>query len=94
TAPIVSGITATSTATGSATLAWTTSEPSTSKVYFGTTTPLNLLTTTSMNSTALVTSHSLSVTDLATTTTYHFVVSSTDASGNTATSSDISFLVP
>jgi len=94
TSPIVSSVTATSTSVGSATLSWTTNEPSTSKVFFSTTTPLNLLTTTSMNSTSLVTNHSITVTTLATTTTYHFVVSSTDASGNTATSSDISFLVP
>ncbi|MFA6415059.1 MAG: fibronectin type III domain-containing protein, partial [Candidatus Paceibacterota bacterium] len=96
TPPVVSNIAATSTATGSATLSWTTNELSTSKVFFGTTTPLNLLATTTpfVANSSLTTSHSITVPGLATTTTYHFVVSSSDAAGNTATSSDIQFLIP
>ncbi|MFZ3043809.1 MAG: fibronectin type III domain-containing protein [Minisyncoccia bacterium] len=92
-APVLTNIVATTTA-GTATFTWTTNEPATSKVSFGTTTPLDLLTAASVSSPALVTSHSISVSGLATSTTHHFVVQSTDAANNSATSSDISLLIP
>lgn len=94
TAPVLSSIVATTSAPATVLLTWTTDEPATSRVFFSTTTPVNLLTAPSVSSSALVTSHSISISGLATSTTHHFVVRSADAAGNTATSGEVSLLVP
>jgi len=65
----------------SATITWTTDELSDSVVNYGTTTALG---STESNA-AMVTSHSVTLTDLLPETTYYFEVQSTDASENTAT---------
>ncbi len=92
----LSSVMPTSTTPGAVTLSWTTNAPATGTVFFGTTTPLDLLATTTprVSTTTLSTAHSLTITGLTASTTYHFVAQSTDASNNTATSSDIPFLVP
>ncbi|MBI2025474.1 fibronectin type III domain-containing protein, partial [Candidatus Kaiserbacteria bacterium] len=96
TAPIVSGITATATASTTATIAWTTNEPATSKVFFSTVSPLdvNASTTQSVTNVALVTSHSMGLAGLTASTTYVAAVQSADAAGNTATSAPFSFTTP
>ncbi len=92
TAPVVSGITLSGLASTSVTVNWTTNEAANSKVYFGTTTPLNLGSASVVSSSTLGTNHSLMLSGLATSTTYYFVVESKDAANNTATSSQNSFV--
>jgi hypothetical protein len=84
--PALSSISTTPTTT-SATITWTTDEPSTSEVVFGTTSSYGAASSTA----TLVTSHSIAITDLATSTTYHYAVVSTDADGHTSTSTDSTF---
>lgn len=74
-------------------LTWTTNESSTSKAYYGTTTPLSLTSTHTgtLENTNLVTSHALNLTGLSTSTTYYFVLESKDASNNTGTSTQSMF---
>lgn len=71
-----------------AVITWSTNEPATSQVEYGTTTTYGLSTT--LDST-LVTSHRVALTGLAASTTYHYRVKSTDAAGNTAVSDDNTF---
>ena len=78
TAPTISAV-ATSNITGTgATIGWTTNEPATSQVDFGTTTSYG----SAVSDPALVTSHTLNLTGLASSTTYNYRVRSTDAAGN------------
>ena len=90
TAPIISAVVATP-ATSTAQITWTTNEAATSKVYYGTTTPLVLGSASTVSEGSFVTSHSLSLTGLATSTIYYMVVESKDAANNGATGSEISF---
>jgi PGF-pre-PGF domain-containing protein len=87
TPPAITNVAASGITTSSATITWTTDEPSNSVVEYGT--------TASYGSTAsdatLVTSHYIPLTGLSSGTTYHYRAKSTDASGNTATSSDYTF---
>ncbi len=87
TPPTISNVDVTNITSDSAVITWTTDEPATSKVYYGT--------TTSYGNTAYdgsyVTSHSITLTGLSAGTTYHFMVESTDQAGNTAQSSDYTF---
>jgi hypothetical protein len=69
--------------TTSATIAWTTDEKSTTAVAYGVS-PLAM--TQNASNSALVTAHSITLTGLLPGTKYHFRVTSTDASGNSATS--------
>ncbi len=88
TAPFISSVTVTPSST-SATIAWTTNESSTSKVYYGTVNPVdpNATSTLSVSDGTLVSPHSLNLSALATSTTYYFLVESADAAANKATSS-------
>lgn len=70
-----------------ATITWTTNENATSKVVYGTTSSYGL----ASSSTAFVTSHSITISSLTASTTYHYAVVSADTQGNTATSSDQTF---
>ena len=67
---------------------WTTNEPSDSTVLFGTSSAYGL----SVSSLALVTSHTMALSALRPETLYRLRVRSRDASGNAATSSELSFL--
>lgn len=81
-APAISSVNAVTAAT-SATITWSTDEPATSRVDYGTSpTALNV----SATGTTPVTSHSLTLNGLSTGATYYFRVSSADASGNSTTS--------
>jgi|GEM_PF-1708552 len=93
TPPVISDIGGTPGST-SAVGTWTTDEPSTSKIFYSTTTPVD----TSSSSTpfvfdpTLVTNHSLTLTGLTPSTLYHFVIQSADASNNVATTFESSFM--
>ncbi len=91
TAPIISGVGTSALMATSTNIVWTTNEVSNSKVWFGTTTPVSL----SQIQTSLITptlNHVVPLSGLATSTTYYYVVGSSDAAGNLATSSQGSFV--
>jgi glucose/arabinose dehydrogenase len=88
TPPVISGISAGSISSSSATIAWTTNEASDSQVEYGLTTAYG--SSTALN-TALVTSHSQTLNGLTGNTLYHYRVRSKDAAGNQAISTDRTF---
>jgi PKD repeat protein len=92
TAPVQSDIEANADASTS-TITWTTDEPTTSKVYYGLTTPIDTTSTSTafVSSNTLTTEHSLDISGLATSTKYYFVVSSADEAGNKTTSTEMNF---
>lgn len=86
-APTISSIASVPSVT-TATITWTTDEPSDSTIVYGFTTSYGL----SSTSAALVALHSVRLTaGLASGVTYHYAVVSTDAQGNTSTSTDRTF---
>ncbi len=90
TAPIISAISSSVTHTG-ATIYWITNEAATGKVYYGTTSPLKIASSTMMANSFLQTGHTFNLSGLSASTTYYYVVESADKKGNTATSSQQSF---
>lgn len=89
--PSISSVAATNITATSATITWTTNQPATSQVEYGTTTSYG--SSTPINTT-LKTSHSLTLTGLAGNTTYYYRVKSKNAQGQTTTSSRFSFKTP
>lgn len=83
--PVISNVQASSVTSTSATITWTTNEPSSSLVNFGLTSTYG----TNSSNAALVTPHSLTLTGLTPNTLYHYRVNSTDASNNSASSGDL-----
>lgn len=91
TAPVISSISVGSIASTTANVMWTTNELATSKVYYGTTTPLNLSGASFIADSSLVTSHTKSLSGLTASTTHYYVIESQDGAGNIATSTENSF---
>jgi len=87
TAPALSAIGTSSITASTAGIAWTTSEPATSAVDYGTTTGYGQTAT----GAASVTSHGVGLGGLAPGTLYHYRVNSVDATGNPAASGDFTF---
>ena len=81
-APVISSLSVTALASTSATVAWNTNEFATSRVYFGTSSPLVLTTAAQVGTTTLSLAHSVTLTGLTASTTYNYVIESKDASGN------------
>ncbi|MBI4132804.1 MAG: fibronectin type III domain-containing protein [Candidatus Sungbacteria bacterium] len=95
TAPTISSVTADNLTATSARIRWTTNEAADSVVWYSTVTPVVTASPTpSVSSVALVTSHELTLTGLTASTTYRYIVKSKDAVGNTAASSEASFVTP
>jgi hypothetical protein len=88
TPPVISDVQATNITTTGAVIQWTTDEDSDSVVEYGTS-PGSY--TNSESDPAMVTSHSVTLSNLTPSTTYYYRVKSTDASNNTATSSEYNF---
>lgn len=86
TPPVISAIATSSTQT-TATITWTTSKAASSTVAYGLTTSYG----SASSSANLVTSHSITLTGLTASSTYDFQIQSTDAGGNLATSSNLTF---
>ncbi|MFH0828807.1 MAG: fibronectin type III domain-containing protein [Candidatus Kerfeldbacteria bacterium] len=86
-APVFSSFSATPTTNG-ATLSWTTDEPTTTQLEYGTT--ISYGTNTALDAT-LATSHTVTLSGLAAGTAFHARVLGTDEAGNTGQSSDLSF---
>jgi hypothetical protein len=82
TPPVISSIWVDNITATSVVVSWTTDEPATSQVVYG---------VTSLSSDTLVTSHTLTLTDLQAGTTYSVMVESTDGAGNTATGTSTPF---
>ena len=92
TAPVILDISS-SVSTNTADINWNTDENSDSMVWYSTTTPLFISTTTPLiSSTELVVNHTISLSNLNSSTTYYFIAGSTDESGNEATSIESSFI--
>lgn len=95
TSPVISQVIATSTTASSTWINWLTDESATSKIWYRTSTPVDTTassTATVASSSALELSHSILLSGINASTTYYYRVSSTDSSGNTATSpADYSF---
>jgi hypothetical protein len=87
TAPVITNVVVTVNSTTSVTITWTTNEPATSVVDYGETTAYG----STSSDTTLTTEHSVTLTGLSEGTTYHYTVSSSDASGNEAESADNTF---
>jgi glucose/arabinose dehydrogenase len=88
TPPVISGIAVSSVAGTSTTIQWTTNELADSQVEYGLTASYGSTTTVDPT---LRTAHSVALTGLADSTTYHYRVKSRDAAGNLATSTDQTF---
>lgn len=86
--PVISSVRALSVTATSATIRWSTDETSTSRVEYWVTGSSTVLT---VQNGALVTGHDITLSGLTRRTKYSYRVSSTDASGNTATSAIFSF---
>lgn len=89
--PTISGVTATSVAASSETIAWNTSAASDSQVEYGATVSYGSVT---VRNTVPVTSHSMALIGLSPSTLYHYRVRSRDAAGNLSVSADSSFTTP
>lgn len=90
TVPIISNMSY-SVSTNTADIIWNTDEPSNSRAWYSTTTPMVLDSSSFIESTNLVASHAVSLSNLNASTTYYFIIGSTDSSGNQATSTESSF---
>lgn len=90
-APVLSAVTSTVTGSTTATVGWTTNEAATSKVYYGTTTPVDMNTALVQSDATLVTTHTMNLSGLSASTTYYMIPESRDAANNVGTSSQISF---
>ncbi len=84
---VFTNVTATSISDTTATITWTTPNAATSTVEYGTTTGYGA----TASSASSVASHSVALTGLKSGTTYHFRVSGTDTTGQSATSTDAIF---
>ncbi|HLD19783.1 MAG TPA: carboxypeptidase regulatory-like domain-containing protein [Patescibacteria group bacterium] len=87
TAPTISVVKVVSQNT-SATITWTTNEASQTWVVYGTTTNYGK----EVKTTGMVTSHTVAVTGLAPSTTYHYQIKGLDVAGNMSTSTDATFV--
>jgi len=91
TPPVISSVDATST-TSTAEISWDTDEDADSEVWYSTSASVDTSVVSNENSATLETSHSLPITGLTASTTYYYVVGSTDGFGNEATSTEDSFI--
>ena len=89
--PVISGVAAGAVTSSGATITWTTDQASNSQVAYGTTSSYGSLS--ALNAT-LATSHSVTLTGLAASTTYHYQVLSQNAQGTLASSADYTFTTP
>jgi hypothetical protein len=91
TAPNISNVTVTAIGSTTATISWNTNEASTGKIYYSSTSPLNLAGASSVSNVLLSTNHSFILSSLAASTTHHFILESKDGSNNATTSSEFNF---
>lgn len=87
TPPVISSVQSNNIGANSATITWNTDELATSQVDFGTTTSYGFTESNGI----FTNSHSITLSGLTANTTYNYQVSSTDGSGNSASSSNFTF---
>jgi hypothetical protein len=87
-APAISGVSTSAITTNSATISWTTNEPSDTQVEYGTTTAYG----NSKSDPTFSTNHSVVLSGLQASTTYHYLVRSQDQAGNLASWIDLTFV--
>jgi beta-lactamase superfamily II metal-dependent hydrolase len=92
TPPVISAIAASGITTTTATITWTTNELATSNVEYGLNASYGFTTPTPPDSTADNSSHSVILSGLTPSTTYHYRILSKDSVGNTTTSEDLTFI--
>lgn len=92
TAPVISNIQETDIASTTAKISWTTNESSNSKIWYGTTTPIVTTGDPTQISTSMVTNHEMVLTGLTASSTYYYVIGSSDSSGNTGKTTEDSFI--
>jgi hypothetical protein len=88
TAPVISSVASSSVTASGASITWATNEASNTQVEYGTTSGYGI--STPLNG-SMVTSHTVVLSGLAASTTYHYRVKSRDAAGNQAASGDLTF---
>ncbi|MFA6097661.1 MAG: LamG-like jellyroll fold domain-containing protein, partial [Candidatus Paceibacterota bacterium] len=88
TPPVISGEAASSITSSGATITWTTDEASDTQIEYGTTLSYGNSTTLNLS---MVASHSQALTNLTSSTLYHYRVKSKDGAGNLATGTDKTF---
>ncbi|KKQ23080.1 hypothetical protein A2999_01725 [Candidatus Wolfebacteria bacterium RIFCSPLOWO2_01_FULL_38_11] len=93
-APVISGIIATSTTATSTIINWNTNELADGKIWVSTSTPINTSSTPSNSTSTLSLIHQFGLSNLIASSTYYYVVGSTDAANNTATSTESTFITP
>lgn len=91
-APVISAITVSAINSTNVRINWTTNEDATSKIFISTTSPVAATGTPAWQDTAKVKAHGVQLNGLLPSTTYYFVIINTDASGNTSTSAQGSFI--
>ncbi|MBI4225043.1 MAG: fibronectin type III domain-containing protein [Candidatus Sungbacteria bacterium] len=92
TAPVISSIAVSGITTNTARITWNTDESANSKVWYGVNSPVSSTNSTLMANESFSVSHDLTLTGLAASTTYYYVVESSDASGNKSVSAQGSFV--
>ena len=88
TAPVISGVAASSITSTGVSIAWITNEVSNTQIEYGTSTSYG---TTTVLAAAMITSHAQTLNGLAASTLYHYRVRSKDAAGNLGVSGDLTF---
>jgi peptidoglycan hydrolase-like protein with peptidoglycan-binding domain len=92
-APVISNVFATNTTATATKIKWTTNEKANSRVWYGAASPITAATPTDqVSSNEYELSHSLTLSGLASTTTYYYVVVSADKAGNITTAPQQSFI--
>ena len=88
--PVISGVTVTEFTTTSATITWTTNQPATSSIEYGSTNSYG----TAVSDNLMTTSHSLTLTDLQPGANYHYRVTSTNSYGFSSMTADAVLTAP
>ncbi|MDE1975507.1 MAG: PKD domain-containing protein, partial [Patescibacteria group bacterium] len=90
-APVISGLSATSTHPDQGILTWTTNEKTRTVIWYGTSSPVDTSGTPGLTRDDRVTGHKVVIDHLAAGTTYYAVIEAIDDEGQASTSSEVSF---
>lgn len=91
-APIIRDLSATSTASTTASVTWFTNENAISTLWYSTTTPLNVSSANRLDNGTRKTFHSYNLSELTASTTYYYLVKVSDKANNSATTTEHSFI--
>ena len=91
TAPVITLFSVVPTSSTTASVSWSTNEAASSRVYYSTTSPVNLGAAPSVFNATLLTVHGMNLSGLTASTTYYVVAESRDTANNVSTTSQSSF---